>query len=152
MNEQMYFLAPIDRKATQKRVEKALNTAKLYKKIGFVRREIKNTPSYEPRLHGPTNQTSDPVADVATWNIDQEQRIKDFSERVFKAVDALDAEQREIIIKRYLEVDIAADYVVWNEIGMSERTYYRKKSSAFYQLAFILGLEVLKERKKKVSV
>ncbi len=29
-----------------------------------------------------------------------------------------------------------------NEIGMSERTYRRWKSKAFYKLAFALGLEV----------
>jgi len=43
----MSFLPKIDRKATQKRVEEALETARIYKQIGFVRREMKNTPAYE---------------------------------------------------------------------------------------------------------
>ncbi|PFZ06235.1 ArpU family transcriptional regulator, partial [Bacillus wiedmannii] len=50
--------------------------------------------------------------------------------------------QRDIIYKRYLEEEDVCDYMVYNEIGMSERTYRRWKSKAFYKLAFALGLEV----------
>ncbi|KIV71322.1 Phage-related protein [Bacillus mycoides] len=32
--------------------------------------------------------------------------------------------------------------MVYNDIGMSERTYRRNKSNAFYKLAFALRLEV----------
>lgn len=32
--------------------------------------------------------------------------------------------------------------MVYNEIGMSERTYRRNKSNAFYKLAFALRLKV----------
>ncbi|MCR8939400.1 hypothetical protein O0555_18990 [Brevibacillus laterosporus] len=48
-----------------------------------------NTPSYEPRLHGQTNKTSDPVANCAAWNVDQEQEVKRLSERVEWAVSRL---------------------------------------------------------------
>ncbi|MEB9750493.1 ArpU family transcriptional regulator, partial [Bacillus cereus] len=33
--------------------------------------------------------------------------------------------QRDIIYKRYLEEEDVCDYMVYNEIGMSERTYRR---------------------------
>ena len=49
--------------------------------------------------------------------------------------------QRDIINKRYLEEDVC-DYMIYNEIGMAERTYRRWKSRAFYNLAFALRLEV----------
>lgn len=58
---QMSFLPKINRKATQDKVEHALETARVYKCTGFERREVKNTPSYEPRFHGQTNATSDQV-------------------------------------------------------------------------------------------
>ena len=32
--------------------------------------------------------------------------------------------------------------MIYNDIGMSERTYRRNKSNAFYKLAFALRLEV----------
>jgi len=50
--------------------------------------------------------------------------------------------QRDIIIKRYLEDEDICDYMVYNELGMSERTYRHVKDRAFYKLAFALRLEV----------
>ncbi|QDX93427.1 hypothetical protein EEL30_14685 [Brevibacillus laterosporus] len=59
-----------------------------------MRREMANTPSYEPRLHGETNKTSDPVANCGVWNVDQEQEVKRRSERVEWAVSRLSPRQR----------------------------------------------------------
>lgn len=64
---QMSFLPKIDRKATQNRVEEALETARIYKQIGFVRQKMKNTSAYEARYHGTTNKTADTAADCAVW-------------------------------------------------------------------------------------
>ncbi|ERI08059.1 hypothetical protein [Aneurinibacillus aneurinilyticus] len=66
----MSFLPKIDRRATQKRVEEALETARIYKQIGFVRREMKNTSVYEARYHDATNKTIDAAADRAVWNVE----------------------------------------------------------------------------------
>lgn len=145
MKDQMSFLPKINRKETQRRVESALETARLYKQIGFVRREISNTPSYEPRFHGQTNKTSSPAADCATWNVDQEERIKKLTDSVEWAVSRLSPKQREIINKRYLESGDALDYVVCTELNMSQRTYEREKPRAIYMLAFMLRLEVISD-------
>ncbi|MED3469225.1 ArpU family phage packaging/lysis transcriptional regulator, partial [Bacillus thuringiensis] len=56
--------------------------------------------------------------------------------------------QRDIIVKRYLEDEDVCDYMVYNEIGMSERTYRRVKVRAFYKLAFALRLEVYEIEKQ----
>ncbi|MED0737818.1 ArpU family phage packaging/lysis transcriptional regulator, partial [Aneurinibacillus thermoaerophilus] len=141
----------IDRKATQDNVEHALETARVYKRIGFERREVKNTPSYEPRFHGQTNATSDQVGDNAAWNVDAEERIKELTERVERAVNRLPKRQREIIQKRYLEEEDVFDYIVCQELGMSESTYGRQKAKAVYQLAFMLNLEVLADDPNLVS-
>ncbi|MFA9457414.1 ArpU family phage packaging/lysis transcriptional regulator, partial [Halalkalibacter sp. AB-rgal2] len=37
------------------------------------------------------------------------------------------------------------DYQIYNDLGLSERQYYRIKSRAFYKLAFILKIEVVVE-------
>jgi len=145
--EQLTFTLPkIDREATRKRVEEALETARLYKQIGIVRRETKITPSYEPRFHGDTNKISRQTEDVATWNVDTEKRLQEVTERVERAVARLGYVEREIIRKRYLEDEDAADYLVYTELGMSERQYYRVKARAFYKLAFMLRLEVYEEK------
>lgn len=145
MSTQMSFLPKIDRKETQRRVEEALETARVYNQIGFVRREIGSTPSYEPRFHGQTNKTSTPAEACATWNVDQEERIKTLTERVEWAVSRLSTKQREIIRKRYLESEDAVDYVICGELNMSKRTYEREKARAFYMLALMLRLEVVEQ-------
>ena len=143
MSTQMSFLPRIDRRETQKRVEEALETTRIYKQIGFVRREISNTPKYEYRVHGQTNKTSDQVGECATWNTDSEERLKDLTERVEWAVSRLPAKLRSIIQKRYLESEDALDYVICSELNMSQRTYEREKPRAIYLLAFMLKLEVI---------
>ncbi|MGF9822635.1 ArpU family phage packaging/lysis transcriptional regulator [Brevibacillus agri] len=145
MSTQMSFLPKIDRKETQRRVEETLETARVYNQIGFVRREIGSTPSYEPRFHGQTNKTSAPAEACATWNVDQEERIKTLTERVEWAVSRLSTKQREIIRKRYLESEDAVDYVICGELNMSKRTYEREKARAFYMLALMLRLEVIEQ-------
>jgi ArpU family phage transcriptional regulator len=50
---------------------------------------------------------------------------------VERAVSRLKRREREIITKRYLENETATDYLIWLEIGMSERCYYRIKGEAF---------------------
>ncbi|CEH31925.1 ArpU family transcriptional regulator [Aneurinibacillus migulanus] len=148
---QMSFLPKIDRRATQKRVEEALETARIYKQIGFVRREMKNTPAYEARYHGATNKTNDVAADCAAWNVDKEEEIRTLTERVERAVSRLGKKEREIIQLRYLE-DESFDYIVAGEIRLSERTYTRMKARAFYKLAFMLKLEVLSEEPGPVPI
>ncbi|MTV47745.1 ArpU family transcriptional regulator [Heliobacillus mobilis] len=142
MKQLRFILPEIDREATRKKVEEALETARIYKQIGFVRREMKQTPSYEPRFHGATNAVGKPAEECAVWNVDTEERLRSLTERVEQAVSRLGRTEREIIEKRYLEDEETFDYQVWSEIGMSERTYYRAKSRAFYKLAFMLCLEV----------
>ena len=46
--------------------------------------------------------------------------------------------QRDIIVKRYLEDEDVCDYMVYNEIGMSERTYRRVKARAFINWPLLL--------------
>lgn len=146
MGQLAFQLPEIDRTETRRRVEEALETARLYKERGFVRREIKSTPSYEPRFHGATNAISKPVEDIATWNVDTEQRIKQTTEAVEKAISRLRNRERIVILKRYFEADPdELDSLVCHECMMSERTFGRIKARAIYNLAFMLELEVMLE-------
>jgi len=148
MSVQMTFLPKIDRKATQKNVEKVLETVRIYKQIGFVRREMSNTPSYELRFHGQTNKINDPAAECAIWNVDQEEKLRTLAEKVDRALNRLSPTQREIIRRRYLESEGALDYLICGEMGLSKRTYEREKARAFYLMALMLRLEVIEEEKE----
>ena len=83
-----------------------------------------------------------PLEDVAIANIQQRKR-EEWLERMSLRIDQFlnrlgngraGIIQRDIIYKRYLEEEDVCDYMVYNEIGMSERTYRRWKSKAFINL------------------
>ncbi|QWI16901.1 ArpU family transcriptional regulator [Bacillus wiedmannii] len=149
MTKQLSFLPKIDRVATQKKLEGVLESVRLYRQFGMMREEMKVTPSYEIRYHGPTNDVGKPLEDVAMANIQQSKRdewIKQTSFRIDQFLSRLGngraGKDQRNIIKRYLEDEDVCDYMVYNEIGMSERTYRRVKARVFCKLAFALRLEV----------
>ncbi|MED1559600.1 ArpU family phage packaging/lysis transcriptional regulator [Bacillus paramycoides] len=150
MIEQLSLLPKIDRAATQEKLEGVLESVSIYRQFGMIRKEMKVTPSYEMREHGPTHAVGKPLEDVAIANLQQIEREKWLETMSFRVNQALSRfgnsqagkNQREIIVKRYLEDEDVCDYMIYNEIGMSERTYRRVKSRAFYKLAFALRLEV----------
>jgi len=133
----------IDRQATRKRVEEQLETARIYNQMGFVRRETRVTMNYAPRMSGgDTNTVSKPVEETAAWNVDNEARMRAVAESVEQAVAALGRIEREIVTQRYLQDELMFDFQVFANLHISERQYYRLKSSALLKLAFMLSLEV----------
>lgn len=138
---QITFPWEIDREATKEAVEQRLESARIYKQLGFIRREMKNTTSSEPRYHGATNEVGKPLEDVAVWNVDMEAKMKNDYDQIMKVVERLNPIENQIIVKRYLESDEVFDYNIYNELHLSERKYYRIKSNAIYKLAFALRLE-----------
>ncbi|MDR4172533.1 ArpU family transcriptional regulator [Bacillus cereus] len=142
---QLTFLPKIDRKATQVRLEEILENVRIYRQFGMIRNEMKVTVTGEVRYHGPTNIIGKPAEDVALANVamsEREVKLQRLSFQIDKALSRFSKTQRDIIVKRYLEDEEVFDYMVYNEIGISERTYRRNKSNAFYKLAFALRLEI----------
>ncbi|OUB75295.1 ArpU family phage packaging/lysis transcriptional regulator [Bacillus thuringiensis] len=150
MTKQLSFLPKIDRIATQEKLEGVLESVRIYRQFGMIRKEMKVTPSYEVREHGPTHSAAKPLEDVAIANLqrcEREEWLELISFRIDQFLNRLGNGsagriQRDIISKRYLEEEDVCDYMIYNEIGMAERTYRRWKSRAFYNLAFALRLEV----------
>ncbi|SFI35632.1 MULTISPECIES: ArpU family phage packaging/lysis transcriptional regulator [unclassified Bacillus (in: firmicutes)] len=159
MTRQLTFLPEIDRGATQEKLEGILESVRIYRQFGMIRKEMKVTPSYEVKYHSYTNEVGKPLEDVVINNLELEKRekyIENISFRIDQALCRFGNSragniQRDIINKRYLEEEDVCDYMVFNEIGMSERTYRRWKSRAFYKLAFALGVEVYKQRERAGS-
>lgn len=135
-------LMEINREETRRRVEQELERARIYKTVGFVRRETQQTPSYEPRYHGATNTTSNQIENVAIFNVDTEARLKQAYDRVNAALRGLSRMEKDIINMRYLDEEDVQDFNVYNELALSERSYYRRKSRALYKMAFAMRLEV----------
>ncbi|WP_051289628.1 ArpU family phage packaging/lysis transcriptional regulator [Paenibacillus massiliensis] len=133
----------IDEKATFERVEKELVTAALYKRFGFIRKEIRNTPAYEYRESARTNEISKPAEDAAVYNVDGAERAQKTYDRVMMAISRLKHTHREIITMRYMSDPEPYDINVWSELNLSESTYFRLKNKALSELAYALRLEVV---------
>lgn len=144
------FLPELDRKATQKAVEAALERYRLYKYLTFEEREASITASPEPRYHGATNKTGDQTADVAIYNVDEQERRRQYCERIERAVKRLPRMERFLIEERYMTIDAQyiTDYHVYTvrfQPAISEGTYAKIRWRAFYKLALSLNIAVVKE-------
>ncbi|CAG9613751.1 hypothetical protein BACCIP111899_02970 [Bacillus rhizoplanae] len=145
MTKQLSFLPKIDRAATRERLEGVLESVRIYRQFGMIRREMKVTPSYEAREHCPTNTVGNPLEDIAVANLQQNKREEWLEKMSFHIDQALSRfghsqvgkNQRDIIIKRYLEDEDVCNYMVYNEIGMSERTYRRVKARSISLLLLL---------------
>lgn len=153
VEKQLFMLPEIDREKTKAAVESALEKYRFYLLMVPEDKLPKITatyslvpPSFSNEFYSSTEQA---VMDRIELDIARNKHI----EWVLKAVNRLSKMEREIIYKRYLEDEEIFDYEIYNEMGMSERRYYRLKARIFYKLAFILRIEVYckKENNKNIS-
>jgi ArpU family phage transcriptional regulator len=143
-------LDEIDRKATKKAVEAALEKYRLFLLTLRLDQLPRVTQQYS--LDVPTSNTNkfhSSTEEIAIHNVDYERERSEYIKRIVTAVNRLEKWERAIIIRRYMtEDEDVFDYEVYNDLNMSERKYYRIKSRAFYKLAFALKIEVYKLGRK----
>ena len=143
---QLTFKLPeINRDATRSAVESELEKYQMYLLMDPEEYEPKITSSFKLVPSAPSNQFHSSTEETAIKRLDMEKKRKDFLQRIQRAVNRLAYQERSLIVKRYLSNDDVYDYEVYNELGFSERKYYRIKARAFYKLAFILRIEVYLE-------
>lgn len=145
INKQISFILPeIDRTETKKAVEAAFEKYRFYLLTVPEERLPKLTATYSLVPPTNTNEFHSTTEDIAIKNVDFERERENYIEWIRRAVNRLAPKEREIIVKRYLQDEEIFDYEIYNEIGYSERRYYRLKARIFYKLAFILRIEVYK--------
>jgi ArpU family phage transcriptional regulator len=142
MNKQLFMLPKIDREKTKAAVESAFEKYRFYLLMVPEEKLPKVTatysivpPSFSNEFHSSTEQAA---IDRIELYLVRNRHI----DWVLRGVNRLSKLEREIIYKRYLKDEEVFDYEIYNEIGMSERRYYRLKARIFYKLAFILRVEV----------
>jgi ArpU family phage transcriptional regulator len=152
MEKQLEFMLPeIDRDATKKAVEAALERYRLFLLTLRLDQLPRVTQQYS--LDVPpsnTNKFHSSTEEMAIRNADYERERSEYIKRITLAVNRLSYWERAIIIRRYMAEDDVFDYEIYNDLGMSERKYYRIKSRAFYKLAFALKIEVYKKEESGV--
>lgn len=98
-----FDILPIDEKETRRRVEEYLETVRVYRQIGFVRRQAALTASPEPRYHGSTNAISRTTENIAVWNTDREIEL----ERQSKLLDLA-------MVRLKRQSERSYNYVIWS--------------------------------------
>lgn len=151
MEKQLEFiLCEIDRDATKKAVEEALEKYRIFLLTQSLDKLPKVTQQYSLVPPSNTNKFHSSTEEMAISNADYEQERSEYIKRVVMAVNRLGYWERAILIRRYMTEDDVFDYEIYNDLGMSERKYYRIKSRAFYKLAFALKLEIYKKEETGV--
>lgn len=138
----LFQLPEIDREATKKKIEAILDNYRVVLLQVPDNLLPKVTAGFNIVPPSNTNAFHSSTEDTAIKRIEMEQERHAFLLKIQKAVNRLPANERQIIIMRYMSQDHRFDYEVYNEIGLSPRTYFRIKSRAFYNLAFALKEEV----------
>jgi ArpU family phage transcriptional regulator len=145
VSEQLSFKLPeIDREKTKTAVEAALEKYRFYLLTVPEEKVPRVTASYSLSPLAFSNQFHSSTESAVIDKVDFERERDEYIERIRKAVNRLNYKERELMIKRYLSDEEVYDYELYNEIGYSERRYYRHKARIFYKLAFILRIEVYK--------
>lgn len=146
MSNQLTFMLPeIDREKTKEAVEAALEKYRILL-LSFPEEKVpKITASYNLQPPAFTNEFHSSVEDAVINKVDMEKEREKYIDWVRKGINKLHFKERELVIKRYLSDEEMYDYELYNQMGMSERKYYRLKSRAFYKLAFALKIEVYEE-------
>jgi ArpU family phage transcriptional regulator len=147
-----FNLPEINREETKKAVEAALEKYRMYLLMEPLDYDTKITQSFSATPPSNTNEFHSKTESLVVKKLDQEKARIDYLKRIRLAVSRLSRDERLVINKRYLNEEDVFDYEVFNEIGFSERKYYRVKARAFYKLAFILRIEVYEDEEyKKVA-
>ena len=146
--KQLSFLRDVDGEKTKEAVEAALEKYRMYMLTVPDEYLPRVTQTYSLVPPSQTNAFHSSTEDVAIRKADFERERDEYMEKVRRAVNRLTKLERELIVKRYLTLEEPYDYDVYNEMGISESTFYRVREKAFYKLAFALRIEVYKPERR----
>lgn len=81
-------------------------------------------------------------------NIEREQMMierQQVMDKLHNAIDNLKADEKYIIVNKYLQEERGIDIDIYTELGIGKTKYYEIKNEAIIRLAFYLGLEEYSE-------
>lgn len=137
---------PIDRKATTQRVIDRMERIRLYRQFGHIRREHSVTASYEGSETQRSIVASQPTQNIAIHNVDTEQELEEWSKTLDEVMSRMRLQERELVEKSFLAFEPQFDYSVAMDMEISDWKFKKLKSTAIYNIAFAMRLEVLKKR------
>lgn len=152
MAKQLSFLRDVDGVQTKEKVLEYFSDYRMH--ILSVPDDLmpKVTQTFSLTPSSDTNTFHSSTESIAIKRIDEERERNDFINRTIRAVNRLSARERELITKTYMTYEDVYDYDVYNEMGVSETTFYRIRERAFYKLAHNLNLAVYKDNKEVPAI
>lgn len=137
----MFDLPEVDEEKTQEEVKKFLRRYMNFLFMDPLEAQPKITSSFSIVPPSNNNQFHSSTEEISIKRIDMERQRKKFMKWVQTSVNRLPHQERSILVKRYMTDLEIYDYIAYNELGMSERTYYRVKPKALLRLGFIMRVE-----------
>lgn len=131
----------LSKKEIRKAVESELEKYQMYLLTLPSDRQPKITASYSITPPAKNNSFHSETEDIAIYRVDYGREREEHLQRIQKAVNRLNEKEREAIIKKYFGEEEEFDYVIYNDLGMSESYYHRKfKPKIYDKLAVMLGI------------
>lgn len=120
----------IDKDETRKQVNRLLSHYRSMARLADEDCTPKVTASYSLELKG-SSGVSDNVGNAVTRKVTAEQELK----KITSAMNKLNAYQRQLLHDRYIEKTEMNDTMIYMNLNMSERTYYRELGKAQEEFA-----------------
>lgn len=153
MNKQLSFKMPIvDGKRTKQEVEKVFEDYRRYLATMPCDMLPKVTPSYSIVPPSVTNEFNSSTENIAIERIEYEQERQEFMDWIYDAVNRLRDDEREVIVKFYMEDEVGYDPDIWMDLGIGKTKYYKLKGRAILRLAFNLKKEVYQKTRRQKEV
>jgi ArpU family phage transcriptional regulator len=145
--KQMNFYIPeVNPKATRKAVEIALEEYRVLLVTMPMDCSPKITASYSLIPPSNTNEYHSKTEDAAIERAEFEMQRSNYLNKIHAAVETLKADEKYIIVKRYMQQETGYDPDIWIDLGIGKTMYYSLKGKAMLRLAFALKIEVYKKR------
>lgn len=139
-------LKNIDGKATKEELDKLFRQYRTYKLTTPDDLLPTITPRYTLEMPSFGGLSNSKTETAAIKNVEYFKEVENFFERFNRAMYKLSMKERQIIIMSFLDEEPRYDYEIYNEIGVSESTFYRIKLKALYKLALALNKVVYQEQ------
>lgn len=137
----------VDEKLTRKEVEGKLDKYRMY--LLTLPADILPTITANYSLVTATsNQFSSKTENAAIERAELEIEREKYFSWIHGAVTSLKPDEKEIIMRRYLNPEIDTDREIWMDLCIGSTKYYKKKWEAILRLAFNLKIEVYQNKRE----
>lgn len=145
------LLKKIDRKATQRAIEKVLRQYRTFMLTTDEDLLPTLTTKYTLEMPNFSNLKSSATENAAVKMASLSEEYDKFMKWFNRGFNRLTKIERQIIRLSSLIENPLHNYEIYAQLNLSERTFYRIKSNALYKLASFLNVIVYEEEKDKKS-